>query len=287
MRRRLYTIWEEKVRPYLWYILITLLIPILALSWYLSRDYLVTATFVLAYVTFLLVLETRETRLQAETQRKELVFRAALVELVDNILSYRRWDPQGLLTKADPDPYWWDHPLQFTRLNELLSSVDIAPQLFAWITGERGNIQVHEGQLRADLQEQNAGKLSTEKENRLMERAYWLDLYLIRLACYVICEAKRQGFHTMAEGIEKTGIFKPRPWGYSKSDETPATTAKLAEVAEAWWPAMAKLPEPDIPGCDQCKLEKLIQLAHQEHEQLSSRTKGSDTGIEDAPNDSI
>jgi hypothetical protein len=283
---RLHTIWPIlRERGHLHLILAWLIS--LAIGWIVSRDWLAAATFGLAFVTLLLVLETREGRMQGEQQRKELAFRAALVELADNILNYRRWDPSGLIMQVDPDPYWWDHPLQFTQLNKLLSSVDIAPQLFAWITGERGNIQVRERQLRADLKERKVSELSNEKKNELMEKAYWLDLYLVRLACYVVCEAKRQGFHTMAEGIEKTGVFRPMPWSYSRPDETPLTTAKLAEVAEAWWPAMSKLLESDIPGCDQCKLEKLIQLANEELKQLSSKIKGSDTGIEVAPGDFI
>lgn len=277
---------RHKLRvSWFWYILI---IAVLILSWLLSHDYLATATFGLAFVTFLLVLETIETRVQAETRRKELAFRAALVELADNILNYRRWNPQMLLTQKDPDPYWWDHPLQFTRLNELLGSVDVAPQLFTWITGERGNIQAREGQLRTDLKERRASELSTEEKNRLMEEAHWLDLYLVRLACYVVCETKRQGFYKMADSMEQAGTFKPSPWGYGSSpDEPPGTTAALSRVVELLWPAMSKLPEPDIPGCEQCKLEKLIQLAHQELEQLSSRIKGSDTGIEVTPGDFI
>lgn len=277
MRHKLRASWPWSISP--WYILI---LPISFLSWLLSHDYLATATFGLAFVTFLLVLETRKTRVQAEARQKELAFRAALVELVDNITNYRRWDPQRLLMQLDPDPYWWDHPLQFTRLNELLSSVDIAPQLFTWITGERGNIQVHKRQLRTDLKKE-ASELSTEEKNRLMEDAYWLDLYLVRLACYVVCEAKRQGFHRMADGMEQAGIFKPTPWNYGE----PATAAALDTVGNLWQAAMSKLPEPDIPGCEQCRLEKLIKLAHEENEQLSSRIKGSDTGIEVAPGDRI
>ncbi|MER3459626.1 MAG: hypothetical protein C4309_14295 [Chloroflexota bacterium] len=156
MRHKLRVSWP-------WYVLISL--AVLILSWLLSHDYLATATFGLAFVTFLLVLETRETRVQAETQRKELAFRAALVELADNILNHRRWDPER---GGRPDRYWWDHPPQFTQLNKLLGSVDITPQLFVWITGERGDIQIRDRWLRNELDQQPEGQVN----NKLIGRFY-------------------------------------------------------------------------------------------------------------------
>lgn len=229
-----------------------------------------TATFGLASATFLLVLETRKTRKQAEKQRKELAFRAALVELEDNIINHRRWDPR---LRGRPDAYWWNHPPQFTRLNELLGSVDIPPQLFAWMTVERGNIQIRDTWLRNELQQQPEGQVNNDLKNRF----YWLDLYLVRLACYVVCEAKRQGFHKMAEGMEQAGIFKPRPWVYGTSlDEAAATTAKLAG-----------LPDPNVSGCEQCRLAELIKLAHEGVKQQSNAVTGKNRGIEVAPGDFI
>ncbi len=203
----------------------------------------------LAWMTSLLVKETTHSRKAAEHHQKEIAFRAVLIELADNILSFERWKPT---LNAMPDKEWKDHPLQFIHLYELFRTVWIHKQLLERSFAVVMNVKRLETALREllfDRQELNQNAIDTY---------YVIDLYLKQLACYVICEAQRQGIDVPAESwVKNANIFQPSPWLYG--DSSSGIAARNLETQLI--PPLP--PEPNEHAFQECALERLISQAHQ------------------------
>lgn len=217
----------------------------------------INATVALAVVTFLLVLvtawlvwETRNSRIQGEHQRKEIAFRAALVEIADNIASLNRWSPALGMYKG----VWWNHPLKFPKLTELLETVWIHPDLWERIRGGTlPRIANIEDRLNVTLINSQTAENSTAWQNDAEEMYHSLDLYLKQLARYVFCEMRRQGLNA-PENTWNTATFQPRPWLYGDSNLPSETVADLFETQLI--PPLS--PEPNNAAFRDCRLQVLI-----------------------------
>jgi len=84
----------------------------------IGRDWTAIATLVLAGVTAWLVLEARTARLGAEQHDREIVFRAALMELALNVQRLEAWRP---MVEDAPSLRWLQTPLSLAATTDLLA----------------------------------------------------------------------------------------------------------------------------------------------------------------------
>ena len=214
-------------------------------------------TFMLAIATVWLAYETWIGREEQVRQRKEIAFRAALIESANNIVSFTRWNPM-LAVNSPPDKEWLNQSLSFTRLNELLETVWVDPMLWERITGGLlVNVKRFEDRIHVNL-------LDMSIEDRVKiegsKRDYFLiDLYLKQLACYVLAEMQRQRINIPA-AIIRTQMFQPLAWAHGSIEEDPKTTAYTLEVQPL--PPFVHFPlEPENVAFRDCRLEVLISKA--------------------------
>lgn len=210
-------------------------------------------TGVLALATFRLVKEAKDSRVEQERQRKEIAFRAALMEVADYITSLNKWTPAF----GRPQRIWWEDPLKFSRLTGLLESVWIHPKL--WERLSRGTlirIKELEGYLKDCIS--RPAEDYTKIQNEVVRNCDNLDLYLKQLARYIFCEMRRQKLNA-PEDVWNTATFQPRPGVYGDLLLSPETAAKLFESQHI--PPLQ--PELDDAAFHDCRLQILIGEARQ------------------------
>ena len=83
---------------------------------------LVVATLLLVSATVYLGLEARKIRKEEEGHRKEVAFRAAILELSNNIISLTPHNP----TLSKPN-ISWDYPMKFPKLMDLMDLYGFIP----------------------------------------------------------------------------------------------------------------------------------------------------------------
>ncbi len=227
---------------------------------FFTDDPLAFFTFVLAIATVGLTWETWRGRKEQEQHRKEIAFRAALIEAANNIANFTRWNP--ILTYL-PDKEWLNQSLSFAKLTEMLETVWVDPRLWERITGGLLiNLKRFEERIHSNL-------LSETAEERVKiecsKRDYFLiDIYLKQLACYILSEMQRQGIK-VPEDIQRTQIFWPLAWNYGGNDESPQMIAYTLEC-QLVPPFVSLPPEPEDAAFSDCRLELLISKARQAHQ---------------------
>lgn len=227
------------------------IVNIIAVAGVLLNCFLTLFTAFMALATVLLVWDARKGRAEQERQRKEVAFRAAILEVTAYIVSLHE---HNIVAGARFD-VWWKHPFEFPRLDALLESVWIDIGLWERLTGGLiGWIKNREASLYDLIAVQNRWD-----QNLVSGIYYPLDLYLKQLNRYLFCEMQRQNLRAPT-GLWETKTFTPLPWTYGDLNQSPA----VAAAGYVPHPGLIILPaEPQNAAFDECRFERLIALARE------------------------
>jgi hypothetical protein len=202
-----------------------------------------------AFATLQLANESQKQREGQEQQRKELAFRAAIMELANNVEDFSNWRP--VYPTSWRDDIWWKYPMQFPHLIELMEVVWLPPKLWERIFWRSLRvIQSLEEKMKYVTQE--GSKIQGSRE--IYFRGYYiLVLYLKQLIRYIVCEMQQENL-TLPEGIWETVPLRALPWSYDDLAPSPADAARSLEYNDF----ASSPPEVDNPAFSRCRLETLI-----------------------------
>jgi hypothetical protein len=227
------------------------------------------ATVILAAVTAWVALEARTARLKAVQRDREIVFRAALMELALNVQRLETWMP---LLQDTPPTNWLDEPLPLTAMKDLLARVWVPSGLWNRIMALMTNFQAYVEVITAQIRSlppdaATRGEYFSQREN-IRNLYYLIDLYLKQLACYLAAEMRRQRLGAPQEWDDNRPLFAPLGWRYDVAfgGKLVAETAERIESGPAWPPFTPQAPEPDDSAYRECRLERLIERAREKSE---------------------
>ena len=216
-----------------------------------------TGTLLLAFSTEAMAEATRRSVEEIQKERRvrvEACFRAALLELNENLHHLRRWDPRF---GSQPESGWLSRGLRLERFREALSAEWIPAGLWDYMIAAAVRVE----RLWDNLKENP--KIRGNIDQSLHVLHLLLDLWLVHLARCLVAEMRRQG---MRPPEDLTRVFTPIPWAWEDKDPQEA-------VLEAVSPPLVHSlpPMPEDPAYQDARLEMLIREAQESYRKQMSR----------------
>jgi hypothetical protein len=218
-----------------------------------------TGTLLLAFSTEAMAEATRRSVEEIQKERRvrvEACFRAALLELNENLHYLRRWDPRF---GSQPESGWLSRGLRLERFREALSAEWIPAGLWDYMIAAAVRVE----RLWDNLKENLKIRGNIEEVQSLHVLHLLLDLWLVHLARCLVAEMRRQG---MRPPEDLTRVFTPIPWAWEDKDPQEA-------VLEAVSPPLVHSlpPMPEDPAYQDARLEMLIREAQESYRKQMSR----------------
>jgi len=221
-----------------------------------------TGTLLLAFSTQAMAEATRRSVEETQKERRlrvEACFRAALLELNQNLHHLRSGDPRfGRL----PESGGLSRGLRLERFREALSAEWIPTGLWDYMIAAASWVE----RLWDSLKENPKIRRNIEGVQSLHVLHLLLDLWLVHLARCLIAEMRRQGIRP-PEDLAR--VFTPIPWAWEDKDP------QAAALETAPPPLVRSLPPiPEDPAYRDARLEMLIREAQESYRKQMSRLWG-------------
>lgn len=235
----------------------------------LTNIIMAAVTAAMAIYTKQIVDETKRNREESKRSQKEMVFQKELTTLLWNIVYYDEQFHNFIRFAATSNMETTKDIIQLKEnmnkhipINEeFLGKVIIPGSLIKRILGILLRIKDLNNEIKNELT-----KLCTDKlqHNDLVDKFSLIENKFIlfrffhrQIACYILTEAKRQGFAELVEAIKDVSIFEP--------------TRDMVKLNNTHFqnPFFPLPPEPDEFDYGECKCEKLLLLAQKNLEKQS------------------